>query len=135
MTVMMPDCDIDLNEDRNSREEVGPTTHQLPLDNPLHEDAPLPSKESPSVPENGDPIEVSFTVAQETRNGRKRRTRTWNLRSCECGISIEDRTSQDVIKCKNDGCETELYHIQYVGLERGVPNWRCRACKVEKRRR
>ncbi len=95
-------------------------------------------------------VEVPFVEEQETRRGRKRKTRTWDdLRVCICGIAIEDQASREVIICRNKGCETKLvsssslkdpteayrylqYHIDCIGLERRIGNWMCRACKIEK---
>ncbi len=60
-------------------------------------------------------VEVPFVEEQETRRGRKRKTRTWDdLRVCICGIAIEDQASREVIICRNKGCETKLVSSQLI---------------------
>ncbi|KAF9479799.1 hypothetical protein BDN70DRAFT_784551, partial [Pholiota conissans] len=48
------------------------------------------------------------------------------LKGFLCGL-VADPSSEDVLKCKQSGCETQFYHLQCISLECAPRNWVCKA--------
>ncbi|PBK81700.1 hypothetical protein ARMGADRAFT_1020066 [Armillaria gallica] len=84
---------------------------------------------------------IPFTDVPRTRSGRTRRARDLHavLRTCVCSKEIDcDQIDEGVIACKQEGCETGLYHMTCVGLGQRAGNWVCEsreAARPGKKRR
>ncbi|KAF9474641.1 hypothetical protein BDN70DRAFT_815346 [Pholiota conissans] len=55
------------------------------------------------------------------------------LNACLCGI-VADPSSDGVLKRKLLGCETQLYHLQYISLDWAPRNWICKEGSVQRTR-
>ncbi|PPQ83149.1 hypothetical protein CVT25_005392, partial [Psilocybe cyanescens] len=56
------------------------------------------------------------------------------LNDCLCGKVVQ-LSEDNVLICKQAGCETGRYHLVCIGLEQPPRNWVCAACEVSGRGR
>ncbi|PPQ95002.1 hypothetical protein CVT25_000252 [Psilocybe cyanescens] len=56
------------------------------------------------------------------------------LNDCLCRKVVQP-LEDNVLICKQAGCETGQYHLGCIGLEQLPPNWVCAACEVSGRGR
>ncbi|EDR10685.1 uncharacterized protein LACBIDRAFT_315326 [Laccaria bicolor S238N-H82] len=90
----------------------------------------MPRTEVAELPEVEDPEEESGWSKRKhvPQKGEDHDT----LDSCLCRIVLNG-SEDEVLKCKQAGCETQWFHLKCVELGQAPWNWVCVACAVSGR--